>query len=343
MKFSAKKVTQATLAAALLAGTFATSASANGTTFSDVPETNVHYDNIYNLAGRDIVTGYPDGTYRPAGHLTRAEAAVILSNALMLDTTEYEEPAFTDLKEGAWYYDEVAVLAELGIINGYPNGKFGPNDKLTRAQMASILTFAYNLYAPPTTQIPFLDVASTSWYYSFVQNLYFYDVTAGTSKTTYSPNAFVRRDAMASFVVNAEEADTELKVDTQLALGIEEFNDTSNIPVKATFDAELNEVTVTVFDTYVAAADKRPLQMRDIANTGLFSLIPYSDIQTAYANDSSVELSSVSPSVARATVISELGMTEDSPATDLIGQTLTITVTDYYNNEFQYTFKFVGL
>lgn len=334
MKFSAKKVTQATLAAALLAGTFSATASANGHTFSDVPETNVHYDNIYNLAGRDIVTGYPDGTYRPAGHLTRAEAAVILSNALMLDTTEYAEPEFTDLKEGAWYYDEVAVLAEMGIINGYGTGKFGPNDKLTRSQMASILTFAYNLYAPATTQIPFVDVASTSWYYSFVQNLYYYDVTAGTTKTTYSPNAFVRRDAMASFVVNAEEADTELKVDTSLQLGVEEFNDQTRLPIKTTFDADLNEVNVTVYNT--------DLQVKDIMDTNLFMMIPYYDLYSATVSGSDVDLSTASPSEARAAVLEALGLTEESDLNELAGKTVTFTLEDYWGDVFQYTFTFNG-
>lgn len=340
MKFYTKKVIKTALAVALASSMFATTASANGSTFSDVPKTNVHYDEIYNLAGRDIVTGYPDGTYRPAGHLTRAEASVILAKALQLDTSEYADPEFTDLKKGAWYYDEVAALTELGILNGYGNGKFGPNDKLTRSQMASILTFAYNLYAPSTTQLPFTDVASTSWYFPYVQGLYFYDVTAGTTKTTYSPNAFVRRDAMASFVVNAEEADVELKVDTQLAMGIEEFNNSAGIPVKAEFNPETNEVTITIFDTYVPAAESRPLQLRDIANTGLFSKIPYNDLQTAYAGNSTVELTSVSPSVARATVIGELGLTEDSPATDLVDKELTFTLTDYFDNVIEYTFKF---
>lgn len=334
MKFSTKKVTQATLAAALLAGTFSATASANGHTFSDVPETNVHYDNIYNLAGRDIVTGYPDGTYRPAGHLTRAEASVILAKALQLDTSEYADPEFTDLKKGAWYYDEVAVLTELGILNGYGNGKFGPNDKLTRSQMASILTFAYNLYAPETTQIPFVDVAQTSWYYSFVQSLYYYDVTAGTTKTTYSPNAFVRRDAMASFVVNAEEADTELKVDTSLQLGVEDFNDQTRLPLKTTFDADLNEVNVTVYNT--------DLQVKDIMDTNLFMMIPYYDLYSAYVSGSDVDLSTASPGEARAAVLEALGLTEESDLNELAGKTVTFTLEDYWGDVFQYTFTFNG-
>ncbi|WP_342528146.1 S-layer homology domain-containing protein [Chryseomicrobium sp. FSL W7-1435] len=334
MKFSTKKVTKAALVAAIATSAFATSASADGHSFSDVPQTNVHYDNILNLSGRDIVSGYPDGTYRPANHLTRAEAAVILSNALMLDTTDYEDPEFSDLKEGAWYYDEVAALTELGILNGYGNGKFGPNDKLTRAQMASILTFAYNLYAPATTQIPFNDVPTTSWYFSFVQNLYFYDVTAGTTATTYSPNAFVRRDAMASFVVNAEEADTELKVDTALQVGVEDFNDQTRLPIKTSFDQDLNEVNVTVYNT--------DLQIKDIMDTNLFMMIPYYDLYSATVSGSSVELSEASPSEARAAIISALGLTEESDMNELAGKTLVFSLEDYWGNAFQYTFTFSG-
>lgn len=343
MKFTAKTFTKTALVAVMATSMFAGSASAaSSPTFKDVPKSNVHYENIYNLVDREVITGYPDNTYRPGNSLTRAEAAAILSRALVLDTEDYTTTEFTDVKDGVWYTEHIAALTDLGVLNGYGNGKFGPNDRLTREQMAVILTKAFNLYGPATTQLPFTDVAQSNFYFSFIQNLYYYEVTNGVTATTYGPKQFVRRDAMASFVVRAETVDTELKLDTLITLGVEEFNNTSGVPVKASFDPNTNEITVTVFNAFVPAADVRPLQMKDIVNTGLFSMIPYYDLQSAFANTSTVNLATASPSVARATVLSELDMTEESPAIELEGKRLDIKITDFWNEETTYSFIFRG-
>ena len=146
MKAIIKKAAGLALATAVLTTGLVPNASAQALSFTDVPKTNVHYDNIYNLANRDILSGYPDGTYQPAKNLTRAEAAVILVKALGLETDDYRRSAFPDVKQGAWYMDDINALVREEIILGYENGNFGPNDKLTRAQMATILAKAYELY-----------------------------------------------------------------------------------------------------------------------------------------------------------------------------------------------------
>lgn len=343
MKFSPKTFTKAALVAVMATSLFAGSASAApAPVFKDVPKANVHYSDIYNLVDRGVITGYKDNTYRPTNFLTRAEAAAILSRALGLDTSDYTDSDYSDVPVGQWYTPYIGALTDLGVLNGYDNGKFGPNDRLTREQMAVVLTKAFNLYGPATTQVPFTDVSQSSFYFSYIQNLYYYDVTNGVTATTYGPKQFVRRDAMASFVVRAETVDTEVKVDTLVALGVEEFNQSSGVPVKASFDPNTNEISVTVFNALVPAADTRPLQMRDLANTGLFSMIPYYDLQSAYAGSSTVNLAEAAPATARATVISELGLTEQSPAVDLIGKRLAIKITDFWDVETTYTFVFKG-
>lgn len=333
MKVSMKKATKVALATALLSSAFATTVSAVMPEFTDVPETNVHYDNIYNLAGRGVVSGYPDGTYQPARHLTRAEAAVILTNALGLDTSEAADPGFPDVKKGAYYFDEVAALVDFGVIRGYDNGNFGPNDKLTRAQMAVLLSMAYDLYTLEEKETPFKDVKPGAWYDEFVQNLYFFGVTSGISATKYGPNDFVRRDAMASFVVNAEEVSEEAKYEEWLPLYLEVFNSEDDKTLQAGWDSVTNTIMVGIADTTKTA---------DYLNTSdtFFSLIPFYDFYSAKVKGSDYELTMGDSELAEQEIFNSLGVDKTADLNDVEGKQVTFVLEGYNGETFEYTITF---
>lgn len=333
MKVSMKKATKVALATALLSSAFATTASAQGVVFTDVPETNVHYDNIYNLANREVVSGYPDGTYQPARHLTRAEAAVILTNALSLDTTEVTDPGFPDVKKGAYYFDEVAALVDFGVISGYDNGNFGPNDKLTRAQMAVLLSMAYDLYTIEEKETPFKDVKPGAWYDAYVQNLYFFGVTSGVSATKYGPNDFVRRDAMASFVVNAEEVPEEEKYEEWLPFYLENFNSGDDRTIQAGWNTETNTIMVGIADTTKTA---------DYINTSdtFFSLIPFYDFYSAKLKGSDYELTMGDRELAKQEIFNSLGVDKTADLNEVEGKQVTFVLEGYGGDVFEYTITF---
>lgn len=333
MKVSMKKATKVALATALLSSAFATTASAQGVVFTDVPETNVHYDNIYNLVNREVVSGYPDGTYQPARHLTRAEAAVILTNALGLETTEVTDPGFPDVKKGAYYFDEVAALVDYGVISGYDNGNFGPNDKLTRAQMAVLLSMAYNLYTLEEKETPFKDVKPGTWYDAYVQNLYFFKVTAGISATKYGPNDFVRRDAMASFVVNAEEVSDEAKYEEWMPLYLEVFNNHDDSPLQAGWDKDTNTIMVGIAPTSFTA---------DYLNGAetFFSLIPFYDFYSATVKGSDLDLTTSDRELAKEEIFNALGVDKTADLNDVEGKQVTFVLEGYNGETFEYTITF---
>ena len=87
------------------------------------------------------IIGYPDGMVKPKGNITRAEVATIFLR-LMLDEYRQEnwstENDFTDVAPGAWYNNAVSTCARAGIIQGYPDGTFRPNENITRAEFAAI-------------------------------------------------------------------------------------------------------------------------------------------------------------------------------------------------------------
>ena len=87
------------------------------------------------------VIGYPDGSVHPNGEITRAEVATIFFRLLRDDVrsanfTTYN--AYTDVSADKWYNNPISTMSRLGIIKGYPDGTFRPNDPITRAEFAAI-------------------------------------------------------------------------------------------------------------------------------------------------------------------------------------------------------------
>ncbi|MGO4547267.1 S-layer homology domain-containing protein [Paenibacillus sp. 2TAB23] len=92
-------------------------------------------DPIEALAARGIVSGMGNGQFNPDGKVTRAEFITMLMNVFGL-TDANAATTLSDVKAGAWYYDEVATAYELGIVSGRPNGSFGVHEEITRQDMA---------------------------------------------------------------------------------------------------------------------------------------------------------------------------------------------------------------
>ncbi|WP_194843480.1 S-layer homology domain-containing protein [Paenibacillus sp. B01] len=106
---------------------------------------NAAYDSsILTLTARGVLNGYSDGTFRPDGKVTRAEFAVMLSKALGLSPSASGEAAaaFKDVAAGSWYSDAVKLVAKAGIINGYSDGAFKPNQTITHQEMMVMLVKA---------------------------------------------------------------------------------------------------------------------------------------------------------------------------------------------------------
>ena len=88
------------------------------------------------------VQGYPDGTVKPAGNITRAETAAILFR--LMDNSSRKtylstKSGFRDVTAGSWYNTYVATLNNVGVITDSANGYFRPNEAITRAELAAML------------------------------------------------------------------------------------------------------------------------------------------------------------------------------------------------------------
>ncbi|SEH43278.1 2',3'-cyclic-nucleotide 2'-phosphodiesterase / 3'-nucleotidase [Halobacillus karajensis] len=120
--------------------------------------------------------------------------------AVELSETD-ETVSFPDVPEGYWAEDEIKALATDGVIKGYPNGNFGPEDKLTRVQFAMLLTRELGLTAEGES--PFKDVPER--YQEEVTAAFEHGIVKGVSSDRFDPEALINREQMAAMVVRAYE------------------------------------------------------------------------------------------------------------------------------------------
>ncbi len=86
-----------------------------------------------------LMEGYPDGTFRPNREVSREEAAVFLARAIKAELNGTKAD-FTDVDFERWSYNEIAALANSGVLMGYPDGTFRPENILNRGEMAAVLS-----------------------------------------------------------------------------------------------------------------------------------------------------------------------------------------------------------
>ena len=130
--------------------------------FLDVAEGAWYYDAVAYCYENGIMDGTSSVSFAPGMLLNRAMAAQVLYN--LADGTASTAAGFPDVVASAWYADAVNWAAANGYVTGYDNGSFGPEDSLTREQLAVIL-YRYAGSPEPTGSLDgFTDAASTSDY-----------------------------------------------------------------------------------------------------------------------------------------------------------------------------------
>ena len=149
--------------------------------YSDVAATSWYNTAVSTLSSMGIITGYPDGTFRPNAAITRAEFAAI---AARFDNDGDKTAAkFSDIASH-WAKDEISIAYNNGWITGYPNSTFGPQRDITRAETMTLVNRVLN--RQPETEDDLLpnmmvwtdNANPKAWYYLAVQeatNSHYYE------------------------------------------------------------------------------------------------------------------------------------------------------------------------
>ncbi|MFK2827107.1 S-layer homology domain-containing protein [Bacillus sp. B190/17] len=173
--------------------------------FDDVSPKHRAYEAVWSLASKGVFEKDEDGKVRPGKYVTRMEAAVMTARILGLKR-ETNHAGFRDVTVLNKNYNEVAALAERGILQGFTDRTMRPNDILTRAQMAKLIVDAFGYERKKQFTLPFKDVKVSHWSAPYIEALVRYKVTSGTSTTTFSPDQKLTRAELMMFLYRAHQA-----------------------------------------------------------------------------------------------------------------------------------------
>jgi len=147
----------------------AAGADATGSQLVEYPDIKPGYwaaEAIASLQRSGLMLGDDQGLFRPEAAITRAELASILSRLLpataAADADKAQAHAFADVK-GHWAAEAIAKVLQAGLLEGYPDGTFGPNNKLTRAEAVRVLNQLLERPVAGVSASSWQDVPSTHW------------------------------------------------------------------------------------------------------------------------------------------------------------------------------------
>lgn len=173
--------------------------------FHDIPVNHFAYDAIIQLTSNGIIDGYSDESFRPSNSVTRGQAAAIINRILKHTPRNIEY--FSDVNSQNRFAKDIAAIKELGVINGFSDGTFRPNDPMTRAQMAVIVKNAFNIHVTGSSgstesKAVYRDVSRSYWAHDAIVTMNSIDRTGGFKTPYYRLNDYATRADFTAAVYN---------------------------------------------------------------------------------------------------------------------------------------------
>ncbi len=169
---------------------------------SDISDNYFAKAQIDKFISEGIIKGYPDGTFKPNNSITRAEFVKIINKAFGF--TKVGTKSFKDIKEDAWYTNDIKIAVEKGYINGFEDNTFRPNEEITREQMAKILGVILNISGDGKTD--FLDDSKIApWAKKYVDGLADAKLISGYPDKTFNPKGNATRGESVSVISNGKD------------------------------------------------------------------------------------------------------------------------------------------
>jgi len=183
-----------------------------------------------------FMIGRGNGNFVPYGSMTRAEAVALLVRTM---TTQFGvdvyrvganiDGMFSDVARGAWYFDYLAIAYRYGLIVGFPDGTFRPNQPVTRQEFAVLLARTGNIIQGGT--LPYTDAANVcDWARDYVYTVLRRDLMHGDAAGTFRPqNSISRAEAAAAMCRILGRGDTTARSIEGVRDQVYIFQDASNV------------------------------------------------------------------------------------------------------------------
>jgi hypothetical protein len=170
--------------------------------FIDVPETHKNSAAIEALVSQNILQGYSDSSFKPDQEVTRAEALkiILLGLGITVDDNATFSGSFSDVSTSDWYYKYVATAVNLGIVSGYDDGTFKPNQTVNRAEAIKILLITTGATLENPDEEPFADVALDAWFASYADYAKTWNIEPAQTDGRWQPAQNVSRGNISEMV-----------------------------------------------------------------------------------------------------------------------------------------------
>ncbi len=166
--------------------------------YTDVPDHSVYYDGIFYMSQAELVTGYDDGTFLPDQEVSRVEALKMILEYSAVEDTTTVELSFLDTDPDAWYSNYISTALGLGIISGYPDGTFLPENTVNRVEALKMLLLATDRSLPEATD--------ENWYSAYLNYATQNAVLVPDETGDYLPGLALTRGELADLIYRFDQA-----------------------------------------------------------------------------------------------------------------------------------------
>lgn len=171
--------------------------------FTDVAKSDSTYTAIKALTDKEVINGFEDYTFRPNEKVTRGQAAAIMNRVLKLQPKVMSH--FKDVPKSNRFAYDIAAIREAGIINGFEDETFRPDEEMTRNEMASIIQRAFDLKVSQTAaaSVTYTDVKAGHWAYEGIVTMASIDKTGFFKGEKFYGTHHATREAFSIAIYNA--------------------------------------------------------------------------------------------------------------------------------------------
>ncbi|MBD2846366.1 S-layer homology domain-containing protein [Paenibacillus sp. IB182496] len=158
------------------------------------------YSNRYGeLVHHRYIMGYPDGEFKPVRAVTRAEIAAIFARILDLDYDPSQPSPYADVAEGRWYTPGIVLASEAGLFDGYGDGRFRPDQPITRAELAAVIARYMGLTDRAPVVTDFADLQG-HWAANLIEEIHRTGIAQGYLDGSFKPNAQLTREEAVTMI-----------------------------------------------------------------------------------------------------------------------------------------------
>lgn len=167
-----------------------------GTSFIDVPPNHQFYQFINHISSEGVASG-SNGFFFPVNKISRAETVKMALIAANIPIAPTGTSPFSDVTPTHTLHDYVVVAAQIGVVSGFTDGTFRPDNSVTRGAVAKIIQLAFK-YATDLSGAPrYTDVPSTHNFYTNIETLSVKGMFSGVTPGIFMPDGFMLRQEMA--------------------------------------------------------------------------------------------------------------------------------------------------